>query len=342
MSPAPALVDLALRLPVVLLPVLLFLGALVFLDSFKLLSPRLVIALLAAGVVAAGLGYYVNTALYRALDVEFLTYSRFVAPFVEEGLKAAVLIYLIRTRRVGLQVDAAIAGFAIGAGFALVENLFYLMSRPNAGIGVHLIRGFGTAIMHGGATALLGMVAVTLADRHPNRFLSVVMPGFLAAVALHMAYNFLLVRPVLATLLVLGGLPLTLYLVFQASERNLRDWLQADLDSDIEVLQLINDGRLMESHIGTFLNSLKSQFRGEALADMVCCVRLHVELGIRAKALLMMRELGMEPELDDEVRDQLRELRALEDSLGPTGRLAVRPLLAVTGKDLWQLRLLEK
>ena len=44
----------------------------------------------------------------------FEAYSRYVSPWIEEALKAAVLMVLIRTRRVGLPVDAAIAGFAIG------------------------------------------------------------------------------------------------------------------------------------------------------------------------------------------------------------------------------------
>ena len=88
-----------------------------------------------------------------------------MSPWLEELLKALILIHLIRTRRVGLLVDAAIAGFAVGTGFALVENLYYLAMRPEAQTDVQVIRGFGTAIMHGGATAIFGIVSVALVER---------------------------------------------------------------------------------------------------------------------------------------------------------------------------------
>jgi hypothetical protein len=73
---------------------------------------------------------------------------------------------------------------------------------------------------------------------------------------------------------------------------------------------------------------------------MLCVLRVHAELSMRAKGLLVMKEMGMEVELDEETLSRMQELQMLENSLGPTGMLAIRPLLAVTGKDLWQLQLL--
>ena len=35
-----------------------------------------------------------------------------MSPWIEEALKGIVIVYLIRTRRVGLPIDAGIAGFA--------------------------------------------------------------------------------------------------------------------------------------------------------------------------------------------------------------------------------------
>jgi hypothetical protein len=49
-----------------------------------------------------------------------------------------------------------------------------------------------------------------------------------------------------------------------------------------------------------------------------------------------------DPPLDDETRDKLAELAVLERALGRTGMLALRPLMMATGKDIWQLRLLER
>ena len=92
-----------------------------------------------------------------------------MSPWLEESLKAALIVYLIRTRRVGMLVDAAIYGFAVGTGFALFENLYYLMMRPETHPAVQVIRGFGTAIMHGGATAVFAIVAVVAGRALPGQ-----------------------------------------------------------------------------------------------------------------------------------------------------------------------------
>ena len=65
-----------------------------------------------------------NGLLLDRIDIGYVPYSRWISPWLEESLKAALIVYLIRTRRVGMLVDAAIYGFAIGTGFALVENLY--------------------------------------------------------------------------------------------------------------------------------------------------------------------------------------------------------------------------
>jgi len=330
------------RAPIGLLPVLAFLGALIYLDSFKLVSLRAVLLAMAVGAVAAGISYPLNGALLDRSALEFVAYSRYVSPWVEESLKAVILVYLIRTQRIALLVDAAIAGFAIGTGFALVENLYYLAMRPDAPIAVQVIRGFGTAIMHGGATAMFGLVSVSLAEKHPDRYAVVFLPGLVAAVLLHSAYNHLLFRPVFATLGILAVLPPLMHVVFQRSERALRAWLDADLDSDIELLQLINSDDFTRSHVGTYLHSLREKFRGEVVADMLCYLRLHVELAMRAKGVLLMRASGFEPQIDEETRANLEELRYLERSIGRTGQLAMRPVLRMTSKDLWQIYQLER
>jgi hypothetical protein len=162
-------------------------------------------------------------------------------------------VFLIRTRRVGLPVDAGIAGFAIGTGFALVENLYYLAARPHTVLAVQVIRGFGTAIMHGGTAAILAMISNTLYERRPSGGLHLLLPGLLTAVALHTGYNYLLVRPALATLATLLVLPFVIYLVFDHSERILRNWIEVDLDSDVKLLEAISTGRFLGTSSGHYL-----------------------------------------------------------------------------------------
>ena len=335
--------SLWLRAAIAVAPVLLFLAALVHGDSYKLIRLRTVLGLVAVGAFAAAASYVLNVYASARFAGDFEAYSRYVSPWIEEALKAAVLMVLIRTRRVGLPVDAGIAGFAIGTGFAMIENLYYLESRPGIALGVQVIRGFGTAIMHGGTATVLAMISVTLFERRPNAGLYLLLPGYLAAVALHSAFNFLLVKPALATVATMLVLPLVVHLVFQNSEKALRKWLDEDLDSKAQLLDLINKGAFLDSYAGRMLGTLKERFRGEDLADMLCLLRLHGELALRAKGVLLLRESGMEElPLDNETRDKLAELAQLERAIGRTGMLALRPLMMATGKDIWQLRLLEQ
>jgi RsiW-degrading membrane proteinase PrsW (M82 family) len=326
--------------PVALLPVLIFLAGLVYFDSFQLVSLRAVLVAMAVGAVAAGASYFLNGPLMDHAHIGLVPYSRYVSPWVEETLKGAVLVYLIRVRRVGTLVDAAIYGFAIGSGFAVVENLYYLASRPEAHAGVQIIRGFGTAIMHGGATAIFGVVSVALGEKFANAPVSALLPGLLAAVVLHSVFNHLLAKPVLATLGILLVLPPLMHFVFQRSEASLRDWLESDLDSDIELLEQIDSGELTDSHAGAYLNSLRETLRGEVVADMLCYMRLHVELALRAKGVLLMRESGLDAPIDEEIHEKLAEVQYLERSIGRAGLAAVRPVLKMTSKDLWQIYML--
>jgi len=335
--------DIWMRAPLALLPVLLFLIGLVQLDGYKLVRLRMMLALVAAGAVAAGISYLINNAAYTHFSGDFTAYSRYISPWIEEALKAALLVFLIRTRRVGLPVDAAIAGFAIGTGFALVENLYYLASRSHTLLPVAVIRGFGTAIMHGGTAAVLAMISNTLYERRPSGGLHLLLPGFLAAVALHTGYNYLLVRPALATLATLLVLPLVIYLVFDHSEKILRNWIEVDLESDVQLLESISAGTFLGSNSGHYLQALRDRFQGEQLADMLCYLRVHGELAVRAKGILLLRESGLpEPPIDAEIRDKLAELAQLERAMGKAGVIALRPLMMATGKEIWQLTLLRQ
>ena len=155
-----------LKIAVSLLPVFVFLSALIFLDSYKLVKLRSVLLAILFGCLVAGLCAVINSWLSGMLLLEFKFFTRYVAPIVEETLKAIFLIYLIRTEKVGFMVDAAILGFAIGAGFATIENIFYLQKIQDADVLVWIVRGFGTAVMQGTTTAIFGMISKNLSDKY--------------------------------------------------------------------------------------------------------------------------------------------------------------------------------
>ncbi|MES2960711.1 MAG: PrsW family glutamic-type intramembrane protease, partial [Pseudomonadota bacterium] len=124
--------DSLLPIGVALLPVLGLLAVLFHQDSYKLVRPRSVLALLTAGAAVAGASYVLNGFLLGRFAIDVITYTRYVSPLLEELLKGLLVVALIRSHRIGFLVDAAIAGFAIGTGFALVENIHFLRLVPEA------------------------------------------------------------------------------------------------------------------------------------------------------------------------------------------------------------------
>ena len=311
------------------LPVALFLLGLLYLDSFKLVPLRRLMILIVIGCAAAALSLAINNAMLAA-GMQRKTLMQFGAPVVEEIVKAIPIFWMLRTRRVGFLIDAAICGFAVGAGFALAENLYYLSTLAKAPPALWVVRGFGTAIMHGGTTAIFAIVGKSRQS----------IIGLVVAMAIHSMFNHFILSPAMTTLLTVIIFPPLVVLAFARSERLLQQWLGNGFDVDAALLRAMRSGQFADSHAGQYLQSLREHFEGAVLADMFCYLQLHAELSLRAKGVLMLRESGFPVAKDVEVAEKLRELRYLKDSIGKTGELALLPLMHHAPADLWQLQVL--
>src|SRR5262245_20658260 len=130
-------------------PVLAFLLGLRLMDSFKLVHRSLLYGAIAVGIGSALLALGVNLMLLHVLHVPPEQLRGWYAPPLEEVLKAAIVAWWIHRAHVGFVVDAAIVGFAVGAGFALSENVYYALVLHEHSLVLWLVRGLGTAVMHG-------------------------------------------------------------------------------------------------------------------------------------------------------------------------------------------------
>lgn len=321
-------------------PVLALLGALTALDAYKLVRLRHVLYTVGMGAVLALVGRFGGTPLADALPLSAPAFSRYVAPILEEGLKALLLAWIVRTHRVGFAVDAAIQGFAVGAGFALVENVFYWTSHRDAGFSVWLVRGVGTAVMHAGAAAVFAVVMKTLHDRRKSWMGGAWVPALAAAAGLHSLYNHFLLSPVVSAMVIAVAIPAAVVAAFRWAQRSVESWLALGFDADTEMLELILAGKVSDSPVGRYLESMREHFEGPVLLDLLNYLRVRLELGIRAKGLLMLREAGFPAEPDPETREQLAEMEFLERSIGPAGKLALAPFLRTGSADAWQWTLL--
>lgn len=322
------------------LPVLTLLAVLQFLDSFKLVRIRVILGMIFAGGVSGLIAYFANGLVLASGTIEFVSYSRYVAPVLEELLKASVLLYLLKTHRVGFLVDAAIMGFSAGAGFALVENAYYLF-HSDLNLGIWLVRGFGTAVMHGGVTAIFAIVTMAGMEKHEKLTPLTCLPGLAIAALIHSAFNHFFFSPLLSSMVVFMVLPPFMIWVFGKSSASLNDWLELDFDADTDLMEQLDSNDFHATHAGQYLKALSERFDEAVITDMRRFLRIYTELSIRAKGTMLMRQHGMEPPFDPAIPASFEEMRELESRIGKTAMLAISPFLKIDRRDLWHLNALE-
>ncbi|MDD2559573.1 MAG: PrsW family glutamic-type intramembrane protease [Bacteroidales bacterium] len=318
------------------LPVFLFLLFLFLLDSFKLVNKLWLLIAVLWGVFSAGLAYLLNTYLIEITDLDFDQYARYLAPIPEEIIKSLFVFWLILGKKAGFMIDAAIYGFAVGAGFALIENSLYLYNETEAGLLVAIIRGFGTAFMHGGCTALIAMILINAKHRNAYFLLNIFI-AFAAAYFVHSAFNHFYIQPLLQTLGIVLFLPLVFVFIFNRNEKQLHNWLEMEFSSEMELLQAMKKGQLSQTRTGEYLAQLKSRFRGETILDMYCYIQLYLELSIRAKRNLMLKENGLPPVFEQDMSEKMNELQNIKKQIGKVGEMALAPLIRLNYRDLWKL-----
>ncbi|HET7605053.1 MAG TPA: PrsW family glutamic-type intramembrane protease [Sphingomicrobium sp.] len=327
-----------------LIPVLAMLAIFVWLDAFKLMSLREILVLLLLGGIAALVAWPIAGRFLDTLPIGYSNYSRFVAPWLEEALKAIAMIGLFRLNRIGYKLDAVISGFAIGAGFSVVENVFYLTVFPAYGAGTWLVRGLGTAVMHGTTLAILAAIAHELAEREMResagdfRFrLWWFLPGYLIAVALHTAFNQFPDRPLLAMLGAAILAPVAIIGIFNFGQAEAERWLAAERIAHRAQVETLRSGAWPEGPAGRKIAGLADRVGPDATRRMRRYWELQAWLVAEAEDT-MMEEAAGDVEIDRaEVRAAFAELAGLKQALGKSTFAAFEALLPFSRNDYWEL-----
>lgn len=320
-----------------LLPVFFFLAGLLLLDSFKLIKKSMLIGAILWGISAAILSYLTAQVNIHLFSFDAKLYSRITAPIVEELLKAICIIYLLRTNKIGFLVDAAIYGFAIGSGFSFLENIYYLNVLTSNNILLWLIRGVGTAVMHAGCTGIFAILAKNMSDKISDKRFYLIILCVIPPILVHSIFNQFLISPIIMTLLQIIILPILILFVFNLSERSLTSWMELSLETDVELLKMMNSNEISKTNIGRYLNTLQKSFSPLVLSDMLCYLKTYTELAVRAKGILIMRNAGFNITIAPDTKEKFEELNYLNKSIGPTGKIALSPLILQSTQDLWQI-----
>ncbi len=327
---------------IALAPVLLLLGAFQWLDVFHLMSRSELARLLGLGVLASAIAYPISGVFLDALPLGFSTYSRFAAPWIEEGLKGTMIVWLFFRNRIGYKIDAALSGFAIGAGFSVIENMIYLTRFPGLSAGVWLVRGLGTAVMHGGTVAVLATLSHEMSERwtrdragawrlHPFAFL----PGYLVAVAIHTVFNQFPDQPLIAMMLTILLVPAALIAIFTIGGSEARDWLTAESDHHRADFSALCAGEIPDTESGHAIAALAADSAQPAVLDYW---RMMSELVLSAERCMLERTADQSLDRDAHAdRGRFERLAELESVMDRPTLAALKRLLPFSRNDLWEV-----
>ncbi|HEY3274328.1 MAG TPA: PrsW family intramembrane metalloprotease [Methanocella sp.] len=195
-------------------------------DYYKREPFRFVFAMFMWGVMSTLVAFFVNTATLQGVElftgssgIALAISAVFVAPVVEETAKGLGLLTLSGHHEYDSTFDGIIYGFAVGMGFAAVENWLYFVARfgpVDAGgllpwVYLILYRSLLGSLSHGCFTAALGGVIGFFKSRASLRrhTLAAFLIGLPVAMFLHGTGNLLVI---LGSIMETGlGLPVPVF-----------------------------------------------------------------------------------------------------------------------------------
>ena len=322
-----------------LLPVIIYIFMVYKIDNFSLINIKNLFLQVLCGMVAAlaCLGLFQFTG-----SIFSENQSEFFNPVLEEIVKAIPLLWLATRKKIVFFIDSVICGAAIGGGFSILENIFYLLFGHEMGLGTVLFRGLEVALVHMGCSAIVAaglMLAVRIIERSRSRLglkkSDIGMSVFLLmeAPVLHVFHNAFHFMPLVQFIFVFGTLGGLLMWTYYYDVDMIHRWLDKGLDKQFALLDSIKSGQLDKTQTGIFLESIKKKFPPEDFFDIICYVQLHVELSVAAKSRVMVRESGLVKDLPlteenkELILSQYEEYKILEKKLGKLARMTIAPIV---------------
>ena len=323
-----------------LLPIVIYIFVVYKIDNFSLISVKNLLLQVLCGMVTALICFGLFQLTGEMIADE---HSDYVNPVLEELVKGLPLLYLASRKKIVFFIDSVICGAAVGGGFSILENIFYLLLGDGiTGIGTVLFRGLEVALIHMGCSAIVAaglMLVIRLIERSRSRLglkrSDIAMSVFLLleAPVLHVCHNAFHFNPLMQFIFVFGTMGGLLMWTYYYDVDMIHRWLDKGLDKQLALLDSIKDGHLDDTPTGVFLESVKDAFPPEDFFDIICYVQLNVELNVAAKSRVMIRESGLERDLplSDAEKElfmaQYTEYKILEKNLGKAARMTIAPIV---------------
>ena len=188
-----------------IMPLIYFVLAWIYNQYVEKMPLRFMAGMFMWGIMAAVIALVLNTMQVALLGPIFgpgtmmmtIVSIALVAPFIEEFVKGLGLLALYGHHEFSDALHGLHLGFAVGLGFSLVENWFYLASKTDpftSGLGVWvglgIYRSVVNAVAHGCFSASLGASLGWAKSQKWGRIgILAFLPGVIIATVLHSLFN---------------------------------------------------------------------------------------------------------------------------------------------------------
>ena len=308
-------------------------------DFFETRKVRLIQICLVWGVAAYLLAYVIQSNIIRQGLLTGDQVVRYSAPILEELLKGAILIYLIRRADFTYFVDGAIYGFTIGIGFAIVENFEYLRSNPSAAITLALMRVLSTNLIHATASGSIG-IALGLArfERSASlRRIGFLLLSILVAVGIHMGFNNLVSNNaplLLAILLGLGG-GFFIYMIMRRGLNIMKGWIDEQLSQEKSVTNREASIVNKFENVDDILVDFSKRFGAEKTALAKEILLAQAQMGIYRKTAEKHQDEKMRQAAEEQVATLREKMNENRKKMGAYRMLFLRNIFPEDASPLW-------
>ena len=335
-----------------LIPIIVYIIFIYKIDHFALISIKRLLLLALIGMLTALACFGLFLLTDRVISGKS---ADIIHPVIEELVKSIPLLILAFRKRIAFFIDSVICGAAVGGGFSFLENIFYLVLGDSVDLSTGLFRGLEVALIHMGCSAIIAagmMMAVRQIERKRSRTamswndIIKTTALFVAALAFHVFHNMFQFTPIMQFFWVLSVMIGMIAVVYFYDIDMTHRWLDKGLDMQINLLRSIEGGHLLNTPTGTFLESVKELFPPNVYFDIICYVRLQIELSVAAKTRFMLHEVGMDEPLEANKKElymsQFVELCELEKNIGPSAKMTIAPIVKLSPADTQALNNLLK
>ena len=335
-----------------LIPIIVYIIFIYKIDHFALISIKRLLLLALIGMLTALACFGLFLLTDRVISGKS---ADIIHPVIEELVKSIPLLILAFRKRIAFFIDSVICGAAVGGGFSFLENIFYLVLGDSVDLSTGLFRGLEVALIHMGCSAIIAagmMMVVRQTERKRSRMpmstndIIKTTALFVVALAFHIFHNTFQFTPIMQFFWVLAVTVGMIAVVYFYDIDMTHRWLDKGLDMQINLLRSIEGGHLLNTPTGTFLESVKELFPPNVYFDIICYVRLQIELSVAAKTRFMLHEVGMDEPLEANKKElymsQFVELIELEKNIGPSAKMTIAPIVKLSPADTQALNNLLK